>query len=516
MMPTFRWPRALVALAAASLASWAWPETTVTLLHINDQHARLDSSRVGGVELGGFARLATLVRQHKASDPNPVFLNGGDVFMGTLFFTVYEGMADLAALNYMGTGAMAVGNHEFDKGPTPLANFARLASFPLLAANLDVSGDPDLQGLVKPWAPVRAGSETLAVVGAIVPELFSISSPGDTVRMRDLVSSVQAAVDEAIAAGHHKVVLLSHIGFRQDLELGAQLRGVDVIVGGHSHTLLGDLGIEGVRRGVDDYPVVIQGADGKRTLVVQAWEWGRVLGRLKVTFSDQGDIVRWEGGPIPVVNTIPEDLVMASMLEAFRRPVAEMANQPVGNTERGILRGDTRGGESAMGNLIADAMLAATSERGAVVALMNAGGIRADLEPGEITFGEALTVQPFANTLVLLDVTGAELRAALEHGAGRGGMLHVSRGFRYVMDPSRPDGQRVIEVSLNGVAIDPARVYRIVTNSFVAGGGDAHVILRDATGFRYDSGIMDVEALIQYMKANTPTDPVLEGRISRR
>jgi 5'-nucleotidase len=207
------WPRRLYLVPLAiGLAASAWSQSVVTFLHTNDLHAHADPTKVKGVALGGYTRQASLILRLKEGESNPVLLNAGDTFQGTLFFNVYEGLADLQFMNLVGYQAMAVGNHEFDRGPVTLGTFARNARFPILAANLDVSAEPALAGLVHPSAVVMAGTEKLGVVGAVTPDVTNISSPGPKVKTKDLVSSVQAEVDKFHTQGIKKVVLLSHCG----------------------------------------------------------------------------------------------------------------------------------------------------------------------------------------------------------------------------------------------------------------------------------------------------------------
>jgi len=493
---------------------------TVTILHTNDLHAHVEPVAYRGGELGGYARHAALVARFRASDPNPVLLCAGDTFQGTLAFNVYEGLADLAIMNVMGYQAMTLGNHEFDRGPAVLARFAALARFPLLAANLDLADEPSLAGVVKPSAVLEVGGERLGIVGAVPPDLQSISSPGPTVRLLDLESSVQAAVDALTAAGVDKVILLSHLGYRDDLALAPRLRGVDVIVGGHSHTLLG--AVPHLPQPAGEYPTVVQDRDGHTVLVVQAWEWGKVLGRIQVSFDEAGRVAGWDqAGPVPVDASVPEDPTVKSLVAAFERPLAAARDRVVGHTAGGIARTrvTARHAESPMANVVADAMLAATAAAGSVAAFVNIGGVRAGIEPGPITYGQAVTVQPFANTLVQIDLTGAELKEILEETLGNlpgsaAGLLCPSRGTSYVIDLAKPAGQRVRDLVVAGLPVAADARYRITVPSFIAAGGDGHARVAQLAGRRYDTGLVDVDALVEYLKANDPTEGRLEGRVT--
>ena len=511
-------------LVVALLAGQALPAIakaiTITILHTNDMHAHVEPFTQRGREMGGYARQATLIGRYRATDPNPLLLCAGDTFQGTLYFNVYEGLADLAYMNYIGFQAMTVGNHELDRGPAVLARFASLARFPLLAANLDASADKDLAPWVKPSAILEVGGERIGVVGAVPPELLSISSPGPTIKVKDLVASVQAAIDALTQAGVDKVILLSHVGYKPDIELAGTLKGVDVIVGGHSHTLLGT--ITGLPQPAGDYPTVVKDAAGNTVLVVQAWDWGRVLGRIKVRFDDAGHVAGWDDAlPIAVDSSVPEDTTMKSMIAALARPIAPVRDQVVGHSVKGVAttRITPRHAENPMASVVADAMLAATAKAGSVAGFINAGGVRASFDAGPITYGQAVTVQPFNNTLVQIDLTGAELKAVLEETLGGlpesgAGMFLPSRGTSYVVDVAKPAGDRVVDLKVAGQPVEKGKVYRITVPSFLAGGGDAHPLLKNAAGYRYDTGILDIEAFVEFLKANDPIDGRLEGRVA--
>ncbi len=509
--------RTAAGISIAFLCGSALAESfTLTILHTNDMHSRVEPVRIRGKLYGGYARLATIIERYRGQDPNPILLNGGDTFQGTLYFNVYEGLADLAFMNYVRFDAMAVGNHEFDRGPVPFGKFINGARFPVLAANLDVSAEESLRERINPSAVIVAGGQKIGIVGAVTPDLPTISSPGPNVKMKDLRTSVQAAIDGLRENGIDKIVLVTHVGYSEEIELVRSLRGVDVLVGGHSHTLLGNLSVEGFAPSRGPYPTVVKNADGDTALVLQAHEWGKVLGRIKIEFDARGRVARWfDAAPILVDESVPEDPVMKSLVLALQRPIEELANKVIAKSDGGVSREGRY--ETAMGNLIADAMLEATKSQGVAAAFMNAGGVRASLEPGTIKYGDAIAVQPFNNTLVLLDLTGSELLAALEHGARvGGGMLHVSRGTSYRIDPAKPEGSRVSDVVVAGGPLDPAKTYRLCFNSFTASGGDAHDALKAAKGRRVDTGILDIDAFVEHLQRLNIVSAEVEGRIIAR
>lgn len=512
-----RWlPVFFACIAQIALAG----DFTLTVLHTNDMHARVEPAKVKGEFVGGYARQMTLLKKYMASDPNVLLINAGDTFQGTLFFNQYQGLADLAFMNAAGYRAMTLGNHEFDKGDAVLANFIRKANFPVLAANLDVTGDPDLNGLVKPSTVVEVAKQKIGIVGAITDTLMSISSPGKGVKMKPLVASIQTEIDALTKQGINKIIILTHIGYQEDVELAGKLKGADLIVGGHSHTFLSDDEVAPFGKPWGGYPTNVKALDGNTTYVVQAHEWGKLLGRLKVTFDDAGKVTKvFDAKPIKVDASIPEDPTIAAMVAAFNMPLAELKRKVVGEAPMGFANESSRGKETPMGDVIADAMVAMTKAQGAQIALMNAGGIRAAIEPGLITYDAAITVQPFSNTLVVLELTGDELYGAFDFGLGEtgdgsGGFLHTSKGVKVVFERKKPEGSRVASISIDGKEVKRTDTVRVVTNSFLAGGGDGHLILKNAKGKRLDTGFIDIDALVDYLLNHKPLTQATEGRLA--
>lgn len=491
-------------LLSLGIAQFAFSQFTVTLLHSNDLHSHFEPVKIKGQELGGFSRMATLIKGERQIAKNPLVLNGGDNFQGTLFFNVYHGLADVAIMNEIGYQAAAVGNHEFDLGSKVLADFIRLAAFPVLAANLDVREDDDLKDLVRSYTIIPyADGQKVGIVGAVTPDLLSISSPGDKVKMKPLIESVQQAVDQLLAFRINKIFVVSHCGYALEKEMASKLKGVDVIVGGHSHTLLGNVTLPGDIKGGGLYPTVMKNADGDTCLVVQAWEWGKVLGKLEITFDDKGKVEKWsDNQPIPVTSAISEDPVVNAMVRAFKKPIEELMNKQVGEAVADIPRNGP-GKQGVMADLITDAMLEATTKIGSVVAFMNAGGIRSALNAGKITYGDAISVQPFNNTLVQITLTGAEIQTALSSG-----ILYVSAGSSFEMIDKQAKN-----IVIAGKPLDMIATYRCTFNNFVAGGGDAIDVVKNAKGERIDTGLLDIDAFIDTLKARSPLKLTSEQRI---
>lgn len=500
----------LLLIAGASQADFR-----LTIIHTNDIHAHLEPTKVKNGTYGGYARLATLIEQYKKHEKNPIVLSAGDTFQGTLYFNMYEGLADMALMNVIGYNAMSLGNHEFDRGPTTLAAFIKQAQFPVLSANLDLRAEPELKELVKPSVVLTVGRDKVGIIGAVTPDLPTISSPGPNIKMLDWQTSVQAEVDRLTADGVTKILVLSHSGYEFEQEMAKKLRGVDVIVGAHSHTLLGTFTNTDFPQSRGPYPTMAKDADGNTTLVLQAWEWGKVLGCIQVDFDNKGHVKGWNNTAMRAVDdTVPDDPTVAALVAAFKKPIEAQANAKVGATETGI----GREGENLMACVVADAQLAACQKLGAVAAFMNLGGVRSGVDAGPITFGEAIQVQPFNNPMVVVELTGDEIKRALEWGVRlmpeySGGTLYVSKGTSYEVQSWMPEGERIVNVVIAGESLESAKSYKIAMNGFLAGGGDGHEVIKTAKGARQDSGILDIDAFVDYLKANSPLNPVAEGRI---
>ena len=506
---------------------------TVTLLHSNDTHDHLEPTTYSGkdaagkdykVQYGGVARIKTALEVLKKSSTNPIVLDAGDVFTGTIYGMVYKGLADLAYMESFGVQAQTIGNHEFDNGPSQLAEYIKNASFPVVSANIDASAEPLLKDILKKSTVLEVRGQKIGIVGVTTPETPITSSPGDTVKFLDPFTSVQAEVDRLRGSGISKIILLSHLGYSKDLELAAKLKGVGVIVGGHSHTPLGKFEGNGLPASEGAYPTVLKDSSGKTILVSQVWEWGKFYGALRVTFDADGTPVSWGGKVTAVTESFKSDTRLAATLKAFTVPVDAFRKEVVGTAASKLNgeRGDVRKRETNLSNVIADANLWKTKKYGTTISLQNGGGVRASIEAGPITVGQIINVQPFGNTLFVLDLTGAEIRASLENGvsqweAGAGRFLQVS-GIKYIFDLAQKPGSRITDIQVKDgagfKALDPVGVYKVVVNNFIASGGDGFDALKNAKGSRTDTYLPDYQVMQEYFASLKTIDAKLEGRIT--
>jgi 2',3'-cyclic-nucleotide 2'-phosphodiesterase (5'-nucleotidase family)/subtilisin family serine protease len=525
----------------------------LTLLHTNDFHARVDqynrsgarcteADDLAGLCIAGTPRISTVVNDIRTNTENVLLLDAGDQFQGTLFFTLFQGAVLNETMNYLEYDAMSLGNHEFDSGPSVLADFIEGADFPVLGANVDASADPDLAGLIPPYTILERGGHQVGVIGLVTPDTSNISSPGENVIFNDPLASLQSAVDELTEMGINKIIALTHQGYDYDVDMAEQVSGVDVIIGGHSHTFtyspttpisfsppvfpqFGPLVPAG------EYPTVVESLTGEPVLVVTAYQWGTFLGNLEVVFDPDGVVYEYAGNPIYMGADVAKDPVLDAILDPYRDAVADLAAQVVGETTVDLLINEggqqiCRLGECLLGNLVADAMLWKANEvepsANYQIAFQNGGGLRAPILTGDVTMGDVLETLPFGNTIATFELQGQYVIAALENGArlypsANGGFAQVS-GLRYTINASLPALARVSNVEVwNGggwEAIDPNAYYKVVTNDFMRRGGDNYTMFRDYAVDPYDFGPLLDEALADYLGDFSPVTPVIEGRVT--
>ncbi|MCI3926865.1 5'-nucleotidase C-terminal domain-containing protein [Paenibacillus sp. TRM 82003] len=499
-------------------------ELDVTVLFTNDTHAHLDN----------VARRWTAIQEIRAEGGNSILLDAGDVFSGTLYFNQYLGQADLEFMNQMGYDAMVPGNHEFDKGPGVLTEFVKNAKFPIVSANVDYSKEPEISELFKnevsagaaggsiyPATVLEVDGEQIAVFGLTTPETKFLANPGENIVFEDEIEAAKATVADLTAKGYDKIVALTHLGHSYDVKLAEAVEGIDIIIGGHSHTRLDD--------------AVVADEDGTPTLIAQTGEYAQHLGRLDASFDAKGVLTDWEYQLIDIdaeneagEYVIAEDEMFAAILAELQAPIEEMKSEIVGKSDVYLEGGRNvvRRGESNLGNLIADAVLHSAKPVGATIAITNGGGIRASIDAGDISLGEVLTTMPFGNSMVTLDLTGAEIVEALENGVSaveenQGRFPHVA-GLKFAFNLAKPAGERVSDVVVameDGTygPIDLEATYTVATNAYMADGGDNYQVFRTAKddGRQTDLFVVDYDAFTSYLATLDTVNAAVEGRITR-
>lgn len=472
----------------------------LVLLHVNDLHGyitpRIEKALDPQRPVGGAANLAAMIKAQRVADPDGVILlAAGDMFHGAPVSDLFQGRPVLDLMNALRFDAMTLGNHEFDWGPAALRAMTEEARFPFLSANItDAAGRP--LPWVKPYVILERKGVKVAVIGMTTQETaFAVK--------REYVAGLKFAsperllpglIGEVRRKGANLVVLLSHFGLAEDMRLAAAVHGIDIIVGGHSHTALADP----LRSG--------------QTIVVQAGARGLYLGVLEITVDEKtGRLVSaTENGELKTVWSGPADAAdgeTARLVGRYEAKLKPMLSQVVGETRIDLRR--RTDGESSLGDVIADSMRAQT---GAQVAIQNSGGIRADIPAGKITMERVYTALPFDDDLFCMDLTGEALLEIFGKAAvGRRGLLQVS-GMEVAYALSADGARKVTGMSVGGAPLDKSKKYRVATNDFLAEGGDG------LTGFRKGSRRVRAadmrDALVDYLRRHSPITAIEGKRIT--
>lgn len=544
----------------------------LTILHMNDHHSHITAESfdfdvsgldlsatleggapVGEVEVayGGFPMMVSLFNTLAGQNENVLKLHAGDAITGTLFYTLFAGAADAAVMNQICFDAFALGNHEFDDGDAGLAKFldalnSTACETPALAANVVPGASSAIaSGYIQPYTIVERSGQRIGIIGIdIAGKTKNSSQPDADTQFLDETTTAQQYIDELEGLGVDKIILLTHYQYQQDLALAANLSGVDVIVGGDSHTLLGsgtysELGFNPIA----PYPAQVSNSDGDPVCVVQAWEYAHIMGKLNVAFDDDGVVTRCGGQtymPIsssfsyefndaesrtlnsndtfavtqaltryPEVVVTQADASTTDLVAFFDSQTAELRQTVIGTVasdlclERFPGQGRsticdvsvTANMGSDISNIVAKAFMKVTPT--ADIGIQNGGGVRVDVPAGDYTIADAYTLLPFSNTLVTLEMTGQQiidvledaLANALDNGGSTGSYPYAS-GLRYRVDASQAAGSRISNVEVNPrvagswTPIDTSATYTVVTNDFIASGQDGYLAFKPI----YDAG----------------------------
>jgi len=516
-------------------------EVTVQLLAFNDLHGHLEAGNLTftlpdgqRIPAGGVEYLATHIKQLRRQYRHSVLVSAGDAIGASpLLSALFHDEPTIEALDAMQLAVNAVGNHEFDRGVAELLRLQQGgchpqegclgnrrfagAKFQYLAANVidEKTGQP----ILPPYKIYRFDGVKVAFIGMTLQGTPQIVAPSGIqgLRFLDEADTVNALVPELQKQGIQAIVVLVHEGgfptggYNECPGISGPIvdivrrtdPAVDVFITGHTHQA---------------YNCVLAGR-----VVTSAAAFGRLLTEITLTLNRRTqDVQAVRANNLIVTRDVPPDGTLTRLLRRYKALADPLANRVIGQITADILRTPSPSGEMPLGNLIADAQLAATQapeQGGAVVAFMNPGGIRADLTytaGGQVTYGQAFAVQPFGNNLVTMTLTGAEIKALLEQqfdnpAPGQNRILQVSQGFRYRWLPTAPPGQRVQEITLNGQPLRPEQTYRVTVNSFLADGGDNFTVLRQ--GRDRLGGVTDLAAWEAYFRAHSPLSPPALGRI---
>lgn len=588
-------PAAWAALAALSLGLSAcggadgYKAIELNIAHLNDHHSQLDpiaaqTLKLDGVDtqvdLGGFARQTTVFKS-LAGTPNLLKLHAGDAITGTLYYTFFKGEADAKLMNSICFDAFTPGNHEFDDGDEALKTLLDQLADPLnggncgmstVSANIRPKAGTALapaggKTYLKPYLVKQIDGVDVGIVGlTVAAKTVNSSRPLASTEFKDEATAAQQAIDELRAQGVRHVVLLSHLGYEADKKIAPQLTDVDVIIGGDSHSLLGDFSAVGVTSSSGSYPTKVQNKSGETVCIGQAWEYAKAYGLMNVKFDDQarvqncggqaklviGDSFKrkdaagtWQAmapadnqalvaklASSPSVQVAALDAGASATLKTYSDQVAAQKAIKIGSASEALClvrmpgestnrSGTTAGCESAnslargsdAAQVVAEAFLNASKR--ADFALQNAGGVRIAIPAGDLSMNTAFTVLPFTNLLVEMNLTRDQIIAALEDGVANydgsssTGSHPYAAGLRWDLDLSKAKGQRFSNLQVRNKttgawnAIDKAKTYVLVTNDFVAAGGDGYATL----GAQYKAGnyvntyLLYTQSFVDYVKA---------------
>lgn len=544
-------------LITSSIELTSCEDLKLTILHNNDFHARFAPTNVEGAPCssskskplcyGGAARTVSFVKSVRATSPDPVlFLNAGDFFQGTIWYTLFKEKVTADFINQMGYDAMTLGNHEFDDGVTILRNFLDLAKVPIICSNTDFSNEPLLMGRVNKSIVLTVNNIKIGIIGVVVKDTKFLSSPGPTVTFLDEIESVKQEAIRLNNDGVKILIGLSHSGYFEDLKIAESVPQLSLIVGGHSNTFLYSPKTMKIstETPTDNYPKIVGHSDGTNTLVVQAFAYGKYVGLLNATFdTNTGRITKYAGNPILMDSKIPEDEEIKQLVTSYQSKMSSEYKQVIGSS-RVKLEGEDyicRVKECMMGNLYSDmvmfhflsfnsTVLKSNNENvdenwtNYPIVLINAGIIRSTIDPGDVTIEDAISVLPFGNQISAVHITGAKLMLVLENSVrnyekgGEGRFLQVS-GVKVVYDVNKPKGSRVKSVRVRCrkclvPQFEPLNLtenYTILTSDYLMRGGDGYDMLIGADSENFN--IMDIDIMKSFITKWSPLVTQIEDRI---
>uniref|UniRef100_A0A182W202 Apyrase n=1 Tax=Anopheles minimus TaxID=112268 RepID=A0A182W202_9DIPT len=511
----------------------------LTLIHINDLHARFDETNQKSSDctdpkecIAGIARvyhtIKTLKNEYKSK--NPLYLNAGDNFQGTLWYNLLRWNVTAQLIKKLPPDVMTLGNHEFDHSPKGLAPYlAELEKIkiPTVVANLEMNGEPELKkSKISPSIVLKVDGRKVGIIGALYDKTHLLAQTGK-VTMSNSIDAVRKEAQKLKKDKVDIIVVLSHCGLDGDKQLAAEAGDLlDVIVGAHSHSLLLTKDskvpydtkydkIEG------DYPVVVEKSNKHKVLITQARSFGKYVGRLTVYFDKKGEVQRWEGYPIYMNNTVKQDEDVLRALKPWRDEVKRLGTQVIGQSEVFLDRESCRWCECTLGDLIADAFADKYSNGTfRAVAVVQAGNFRNPINKGAITNGLAIEAAPYGSSVDLIKLSGADLWSAIDHSFTlddeyRLNTVQVS-GLAVVVDLSKQRNDRVKSIQVIGAdgsmkGLDKQQFYYVAAPSYLADGKDGFEMMKRGTD--RVTGPLDSDVLIEYVrKRNTITKSMFEQR----
>ncbi|MEI7473155.1 MAG: bifunctional UDP-sugar hydrolase/5'-nucleotidase [bacterium] len=486
----------------------AFANQTLIILHTNDIHGRLApidySEKL--INVGGQARRNSIIKKIKSENKNVLVLDGGDIAQGSLYYSFYGPIPNIEYMNNAGYDASAVGNHEFDRGINDFQSSIKCAKFPFLASNLHFKKHKELNCLIKDYLIKDVNGFKIGIIGVTTPEFATkTKAPDDTI-----VLSPEKAINHSLKELKNKTdynIVLSHMGIDEEKKIAAKLKNIDLIVGGHSHTMI-------------QQPIIIENKQNK-TFIVQDWQWGMYIGELTLDFNDNNKLNSYKYELIPVDKNSPEDKTVKDSVDKLTKEIKEKTaivltklNQPL-DARRSILTHT----QSPAGQLMTMAIKDKYPQ--VDIVLQNNAGIRADkIFKDKLSLGDLMELYPFENNIILTNISGKELKSVLETSSrslptGNSGYLQAY-GVEYKVDTTKQpqllskdgkkiikEGKRVSDIKINGIAINNKKEYLVAINDYMANGGDGY------NQFKKDhkmtnTGVYTRDIIIEYIKKHSP------------
>jgi len=541
----------------------------LNVAHINDHHSHLEEEKMPlklngqtvTATIGGLPRVAQEIKDFRKNNKNTLVLHAGDAVTGTLYYTLFEGKADAELMNVINFDAFTLGNHEFDDGNKVLKSFLDALTIPIVSSNVVPDKGSILEGKWKPYLIKNVGGQKIGIIGIdVVKKTKESSNPGDDVKFLDEVETARKYVKKLQDEGINKIIVLSHAGYEKNVEIGEKVDGVDLIISGDTHYLLGkEFEQFGLVPEKPDYPKKVNSPDGNPVYIAEAWNYSYLLGEMKAKFDKNGvikeliptpkvligdtfEIKNAEGKVVQLgekekaviinsiknnknIKVVKNDPVTQKLLERYQKEKTELGKKSVGKITEEILGGsDNRvpGPHNKDGSfattLVAESVLHKLRNMGTGnvdFVIVNAGNVRITLNPGNFTYDQAYSLLPFtSNTVFITDITGAEVKQVLEDAidyvlnGGSTGAFPYGAGIRYEATKEGNLGTRVKKIEVfdfkanKWVPIDAKKSYMLAVNSYIAKGKDGYTTLGKITAQNRgtDTHLSDTKIFIDYLK----------------
>lgn len=531
----------------------------LSIIHINDFHARFEETnefagncKANETCIGGYARSATVIKHLLNTQPNPIYLNAGDSFQGTLWYTYGRWNVTSELFNLLVADAIALGNHDFDDGIDGVVPFIEALRSPVVLTNVDDTFEPSFQNKCQRSLIVERDGRKIGIIGIILKDVDRLADTGN-LKFIDEIVAIKTEAAKLQAQNVNIIVVVSHCGLAADYVIAkACAEDVDVIVGGHSHSLMYTIDnnrptAPGPDTVDDDYPAVVRDGNGHTVLIVQALAFSKYVGNLTVYFDRQGEAIRWDGAPIYLEAAIESDDEIIEALQPWKQLIDNIGEQVVGECDKTLEKVPCHSHECELGNILTDAFVNYYQDNEMIsgygdyyrdtkrtrsikiISFITCGTIHASLSAGPITFNDLRLVLPFENTIDSFELRGRHLHALFEHAVDASWrddtfigkwLLQVS-GVRVVYNMTMPVNNRVVSIEIQHInklnaieyeAIDHDAYYLCAAQSFLVAGGDGYDMIKTYKR-NHRKGPADMDAILKYLKNHQINDRTLEGRL---